>query len=174
LPRRKTLRPHNDEYHVLSLLTCQKDVIENDRFNEHREICSLRTRSPSDYAHGKIACGFVRTKWYNVHMAIQAKPNTIEASPKERRADRMNLRLPASAKMLLSKAAELSGLSLSEYVLQHSMEAAHQQMATARYSPLSETDTTLLAQYIDEPKAPSEGLERALATYRKHVVEVRD
>ena len=75
----------------------------------------------------------------------------------------MNLRLSASAKTLLSKAAELSGLSLSEYVLRHSMEAAHQQLTTARYSPLSETDTTLLTQYMEETKPPSRRVETCIS-----------
>ena len=73
----------------------------------------------------------------------------------------MNLRLSASAKTLLTEAAQLCGLSLSEYVLRHSLEAAHQQLTQARYSPLSEGDTQLLAQRIEEGTPPTEGLEQA-------------
>jgi uncharacterized protein (DUF1778 family) len=86
----------------------------------------------------------------------------------------MNLRLSTSAKTLLTEAAQLCGLSLSEYVLRHSLEAAHQQLTKARYSPLSEGDTRQLAQRIEEATPPAEGLERAAKTYHQRVVGVRE
>lgn len=86
----------------------------------------------------------------------------------------MNLRLPVSAKALLTEAARRSGLSLSEYVLRHSMQAAHEQLAQARYTPLSERDAQALAQRLEDADAPSEGLEQALRTYRKRVTDVRE
>lgn len=86
----------------------------------------------------------------------------------------MNLRLPSSAKALLTEAAQLCGLSLSEYVLRHSMQAAHEQLAQARYAPLSEQDTQMLVERLEEAAPPSEGLERALATYRQRVVGVQE
>ena len=86
----------------------------------------------------------------------------------------MNLRLSTSAKSLLTEAAQLCGLSLSEYVLKHSLEAAHQQLTKARYSPLSETDTVQLAQRIEEATLPTEGLNRAVKTYQQRVAGVRE
>ena len=86
----------------------------------------------------------------------------------------MNLRLSASAKTLLTEAAHLCGLSLSEYVLRHSLEAAHQQLTKARYSPLSGADTLQLAQRIEGATPPTEGLERAAKTYLQRVAGVRE
>lgn len=106
-------------------------------------------------------------------MATRTKP-AVKSKAKEPRTDRMNLRLPTSAKALLTEAAQRCGLSLSEYVLRHSMEAAHQQLTKARYSPLSQTDTVQLAQRIQEASAPTEGLERAAKTYQQRVAGVRD
>lgn len=84
----------------------------------------------------------------------------------------MNLRLPTSAKALLTEAAQLCGLSLSEYVLRHSMEAAHQQLKKARYSPLPGAGTLQLAHRIEETTPPTEGLERAAKTYQQRVAGV--
>lgn len=86
----------------------------------------------------------------------------------------MNLRLPTSAKALLTEAAQLCGLSLREYVLRNSMEAAHQQLKKARYSPLSEADTRQLSQRTEEATSPIEGLERAVKTYQQRVAGVRE
>jgi uncharacterized protein (DUF1778 family) len=85
----------------------------------------------------------------------------------------MNLRLSHSAKALLTEAARLAGLSLSEYVLRHSMEAAHSELSRARLAPLSETDTALLVEKLEAPDAPTEGLYRAAKTYRDRVAGVR-
>ena len=105
-------------------------------------------------------------------MATIAKPRST--SPKEPRDERMNLRLSRSAKALLANAAKLAGLSLSEYVLRHSMEAAHAELVRARYSPLSSSDTRQLVEKLEAPDAPTEGLRRAAATYRQRVVATRE
>jgi uncharacterized protein (DUF1778 family) len=87
----------------------------------------------------------------------------------------MNLRLSRSAKALLTEAARLAGLSLSEYVLRHSMEAAHAELVKARYSALSQSDTKQLIETLgDASQAPSEGLLRAAETYKKRVAAVRE
>lgn len=106
-------------------------------------------------------------------MATLTKP-AVKPKAKEPRTDRMNLRLPTSAKALLTEAAQLCGLSLSEYVLRNSMEAAHQQLKKARYSPLSEADTRQLAQRIEEATPPAEGLERAAKIYQQRVAGARE
>ena len=106
-------------------------------------------------------------------MATLIKP-AGKSKTKEPRVERINLRLPTSAKALLTEAAHLCGLSLSEYVLRHSMEAAHQQLTKARYSPLSEVDTLQLAQRIEEANAPTEGLRQAAKNYQQRVVGVRE
>ncbi|MBB6054041.1 DUF1778 domain-containing protein [Armatimonas rosea] len=59
-------------------------------------------------------------------MATLTKPAN-KAKAKEPRTGRMNLRLSTSAKTLVTEVAQLCGLSLSEYVLRHALEAAHQQ-----------------------------------------------
>jgi uncharacterized protein (DUF1778 family) len=104
-------------------------------------------------------------------MAVVTKP---AAKAKEPRTGRMNLRLSASAKTLLTEAAQLCGLSLSEYVLRHSLDAAHQQLAKARYSPISEADTLHIAERIEEATPPTKGLERAAKTYHQRVAGVRE
>ena len=106
-------------------------------------------------------------------MATLTKPAT-KTKVKEPRTGRMNLRLSTSAKTLLTEAAQLCGLSLSEYVLRHSLEAAHQQLTKARYSPLSGGDTLQLAQRIEEATPPAEELERAAKTYQQRVAGVRE
>jgi uncharacterized protein (DUF1778 family) len=106
-------------------------------------------------------------------MTTLTKPAT-KTKVKEPRTGRMNLRLSTSAKTLLTEAAQLCGLSLSEYVLRHSLEAAHQQLTKARYSPLSEGDTRQLAQRIEEATPPTERLERAAKTYHQRVASVRE
>ena len=106
-------------------------------------------------------------------MATLTKPAT-KTKVKEPRTGRMNLRLSTSAKTLLTEAAQLCGLSLSEYVLRHSLEAAHQQLTKARYSPLSQVDTLQFAQRIEDANPPTKGLKRAAKTYQQRVAGVRE
>lgn len=84
------------------------------------------------------------------------------------RTARFDARLSAADKRLLDRAAELTGRSLSEFVLNSAREAA--QRAIERYEVMALTDPRDQAAFVDallNPPAPNRHLRRALQRHRR-------
>lgn len=84
------------------------------------------------------------------------------------RTERFDARLSAADKRLLDRAAELTGRSLSEFVLTSAREAAERTIE--RYEVMVLTDPRDQAAFVDallNPPAPGRRLERAVRRYRR-------
>jgi uncharacterized protein (DUF1778 family) len=94
---------------------------------------------------------------------------------RDRRDERVNLRLSSSAKETLERAAELAGLSLTDYILSHMLEMARIDIERAMRRRLSETEIAALMKQAEQPGGePTKEMLEAVERYNRLVVGVRD
>lgn len=89
---------------------------------------------------------------------MSASSNTKES--------RIDLRLSQEQKKTLEKAAALMGLSVSSYVLCHSLDAARKDIASHETLVLSDRDRDLFLSLLENPPEPNEALKSAMREYQ--------
>lgn len=85
---------------------------------------------------------------------------------------RLEARLPANIYATLKHAAELSGRSLTDFVVSAAHEAARRTIEEAEIIRLSAQDQLLFAQALLNPQAPNDALRRAKKLHSE-TVEMR-
>jgi len=79
---------------------------------------------------------------------------------------RLEARLPANVHKLLKRAAEIQGLTLTDFVVAAAQEAAYRTIEQADVVRLSAVDQRRLADAILKPAAPTPALRRAFQRRR--------
>ena len=69
--------------------------------------------------------------------------------------NRMSLRIPASEKALLLRAAALRSTGLTDFVRQHSLKAAKDIIHEAEHVQLSARDSLRVLEILEDPPAPN-------------------
>ena len=82
------------------------------------------------------------------------------------RNERIDIRLNSEHKEALLRAAAMQGLSLSEFVVARSLEAAHAVIRRHTVIAMSSGDLDRFAQALDEDASPNEALKKAAKTHR--------
>jgi len=90
------------------------------------------------------------------------------SSPK---VERLEARVTREQKELLQRAANLTGRSLSDFVVDSAQRAAQEAIYTHEVIELTEQDSRAFADAILDPPKPSAGLRRAAARYLAEVEE---
>lgn len=85
------------------------------------------------------------------------------------RAARLEARISAEQKAVLQHAADLSGRSLSDFVISSAQEAAQRVLRDHETVRLGRTEQIAFVSALLEPPAPSERLRQAVADYRQRV-----
>ena len=85
---------------------------------------------------------------------------------------RLEARLPASVYALLKRAAELTGRSITDFVVSAAHDAAQRTIEEEGIMRLSAEDQVRFAKALINPPAPNAALKRAMRRYRASV-EVR-
>lgn len=88
-------------------------------------------------------------------------------SKKPSRSERLEARITAEQKALLSRAAELSGRSLTDFVISSAQTAARDTIRDHESMTLSERDRQAFVAALLEDAQPSERLRRAADRYRR-------
>ena len=88
-------------------------------------------------------------------------------SGKLSRSERLEARITAEQKALLSRAAELSGRSLTDFVINSAQTAARDTIRDYENMTLSERDRQAFVAALLEDAQPSERLRRAADRYRR-------
>jgi uncharacterized protein (DUF1778 family) len=92
-------------------------------------------------------------------------------SARKRSADtsgaRLNTRLPVRAHLRIEEAAELSGATINQFVVQAALEKAERVIERERLTVLSARDARRLLELLDAPPALNAKLKRGLEQYRK-------
>lgn len=78
---------------------------------------------------------------------------------------RVTARIPASVKETLQKAADLSGATLNQFLVQAALKEAHNILEAERVITLSEQDAEKVFRLIENPPKPNA---RLLAAVERH------
>lgn len=89
------------------------------------------------------------------------------------RSARLQVRIPSYALALVKRAAELDGLSVSDFVAAASLESAKRTIEDTRIGPLAAEDQARFAELLLNPPEPSEGMQRARQAHARLVTESR-
>lgn len=87
-------------------------------------------------------------------------------SHKEPRTARIDARMPESVHVLLVRAAELQGRTLSDFVVSSARDAAEEAIAKHEFIQLSVSDQERFADALLNPPAVSESLREAAARHK--------
>ena len=96
-------------------------------------------------------------------------PTVSEESTKLLRAERLEARISGEKKALLQHAAEISGRTLSEFVVESAQAAAARVIQEHKNIRLSQAEQIAFVTALLNPAAPNDRLRRAAAKYRKQM-----
>lgn len=91
---------------------------------------------------------------------------TIE-KPVRQRAERLEARISGEKKAVLQHAAELSGRTLSEFVLESAQAAAERVIEEHENIRLNRAEQIAFVQALLNPAEPNDRLRQAAASYRQ-------
>ena len=80
---------------------------------------------------------------------------------------RIELRIDPNAKAKLARAAALEHVDLTAFILRAALPAAQSVIEHAEHIKLSERDSLLVLDVLENPPAPNDKLRRAAAVYAK-------
>ena len=87
---------------------------------------------------------------------------------------RLDLRLPGQLKSLIQEAAELSGQTMSDFVISSLSETARRIVQQERLTMLSDRDRGIFMKMLDADAKPNQALRRAARWYQKHHARMED
>ena len=91
------------------------------------------------------------------------------------KVERVHCRVTTQNKAILKKAAALTGQDLTSFVTDATVERAIEVIEKHERLSLSERDSMIFIEAIDNPPAPSQKLREAASKYKKkHVIESED
>ncbi len=89
-------------------------------------------------------------------------------SPVEERG-RITARVPQAVQDKLSEAAELTGSTLNQFVVQSALEKAELILDREKHIGLTRADAAMLVDLLEHPPRPSRALLKALKQYKNKV-----
>ncbi len=98
------------------------------------------------------------TAMSNINNATNERP---------RKDERVAVRLPANVKLTLERAAEMTGRSLSDFVVGSALSAAQRTLAENERMRLAEQDRVVFMAALSNPPKPNDALKAAAARYRQ-------
>lgn len=76
---------------------------------------------------------------------------------------RINMRINEADKQAIMRAASLENTNLTEFMIRHSVDSAREVIENHERITLSEADTLLILDLLDNPPEPNEKLKAAFA-----------
>ena len=109
----------------------------------------------------------VAPKWshYTIRCSMVATAKSRQASAPVRA--RISARVPKDLQERLEEAADRTGATISQFVLQAAVEKAEALFERERVTVLSARDAQRLFELIDNPPPPNDKLKRGLDSYRR-------
>ena len=96
-----------------------------------------------------------------------------EASETRPRPERIEARLSSEAKAVIQRAADISGRSVSDFVVAAAQEAAHRTIEETQIIRLSVEDQHRIAEALLNPPEPTPALRKAFEHHRRLIKESR-
>jgi uncharacterized protein (DUF1778 family) len=88
-------------------------------------------------------------------------------STARKKIDMLNMRVEPTQKRLLEKAAEISGQSVTSFVLEHAVQAAHRELDEIQKYSLSIKDAQAFMAALENPPVANASLKKAFSDYGK-------
>jgi uncharacterized protein (DUF1778 family) len=95
--------------------------------------------------------------------ALAEKPRVAKRAPK---VDRIEARLPRETKIVIEHAAQLEGVSASDFVVTHAHEAARTVISEHERWRLDRLQSAAFVDALLNPPEPNEALRRAAERYK--------
>jgi uncharacterized protein (DUF1778 family) len=96
---------------------------------------------------------------------MNTAPNLAIEKHSNRKNDRLAVRLPSEVKDMLELAAEVSGRSLSDFVLASAVTAAHKSIENHERMRLSNEDRAVFLAAFSDDAEPNEALKNAASGF---------
>jgi uncharacterized protein (DUF1778 family) len=87
--------------------------------------------------------------------------------------ERVTARVSANIRETLTRAADMTGATLNQFMVQAALKEAHQVLENERLIVLSERDADRVFELIENPPAPTMRLEAAIRNHRALLGENR-
>ena len=94
----------------------------------------------------------------------------VETASKEKATDHIRMRVKPGDKERISQAASLSGVKLATFVRTAAAREAERVLRENQTTVLSERDTRMLLEALDNPPPPTPAARSAVRTYRARIV----
>ena len=94
----------------------------------------------------------------------------ITQNARSAKKERLEARIPQPVKDLLQRAADLCGLSLSDFVISSAERAAKEAIREHNVITLTARDSLVFAEALLNPREPNEKLRAAVAEYLEDTV----
>jgi uncharacterized protein (DUF1778 family) len=98
-------------------------------------------------------------------------PDTARLKRRGVKRGRLATRITEEQKILLQRAADIQGRSLSDFVIESAQRVAEAVIRAHEVITLSTEDSRAFAEALLNPPAPNERLREAFARYQQEVVE---
>jgi uncharacterized protein (DUF1778 family) len=89
--------------------------------------------------------------------------------PASDKSDRFNIRIPASQKAMIARAAALSNKDMTEFILDNVMPEARAVIEKAEEMKVSRRDFTYILELLENPPRPNEKLRAAIAALPRSI-----
>jgi uncharacterized protein (DUF1778 family) len=89
------------------------------------------------------------------------------STARKRKDNNINIRAAMNEKELIKKAADMSGLDTSSFMLFHAVEAAKKTISQNDTIALSRQDAEIFVNALLNPPAPNEALKRAFKRHKE-------
>jgi uncharacterized protein (DUF1778 family) len=93
--------------------------------------------------------------------------NLAQPSEESGKSERIYARVTPRQKSLIQRAAELKGLSISDYMIVNLEREAEQTIATTQIIELTAKDSLKLVEMLLNPPEPSENMKKAARRYQE-------
>jgi len=90
------------------------------------------------------------------------------------KSERVAARVPAHVYKVLSQAAELTGATLNQFLVQAALEKAQCVIEQERVITMTTASAAAFFDAIAKPPAPSKKLRRAVTSYKKHPAHAKN
>lgn len=103
----------------------------------------------------------------NLKKSAAAMSDASETRESTHKSERVAVRLTPEVKQALERAAEVSGRSLSDFVVDSAFRAARQAIEEHERLRLDSEDRKVFLAALDDPPKPNKALRAAAARYRR-------
>ena len=88
--------------------------------------------------------------------------------------ERVSARIPRASRMLLEKAAALSGSTLNQFVVQAALKEAQALLSREQTIELTAADSVRFFSALERPPAPNAVLRKSAIAYRRSKLHAQD